>query len=201
SGTSAGQHGTIRQPNLGGNKALLWDSQGNGGAAARFRVYADSSSVWFTVNASWDGSAWSRDITSFGGAGYRLSAGDFEMFYQPSGTGTFTSFERRWRLPMSSTTNSAFEMSGTIQEQGRLGAGWSNTSVSSQSVATCGAVTFRNRFSATPSSITCTVNYYTVDNTPPTVVASNRDGFGYYGYRTLNAGQWAFWVGSYTATA
>lgn len=199
--TTPGQHKTIRQPNLGGSKALLWDSLGTGGASARFRVYADTTSIWFTMNASWTGSAWTRDSTSASAGGFRFSGADFETFYQPSGTGTFTTWSRRWRLPMASTTNSAFELSGPTQEEGRLGAAWSNTASSTQTVAAGGSSTFRSRFAATPSSITLSVNYFTVVNTAPQIVAASRDGFGYYGYRSLTAGQWAFWMGSYTATA
>jgi len=47
-----GQHRAIRQPNLGGTKALLWDSLGNGGTGAHLRVYADTDSIWFTLNAA-----------------------------------------------------------------------------------------------------------------------------------------------------
>jgi hypothetical protein len=68
-------------------------------------------------------------------------------------------------------------------------------------IAAGGSVTFRNRFPATPSSITLSTNYYTVDNGLPSVVAATRDGFGFYGYRTLNAGQWAYWMGTYNAIA
>ena len=46
---SPGQHKAIRQPNLGGTKALLWDSRGNGEIGARLRVYADSENIWFTL--------------------------------------------------------------------------------------------------------------------------------------------------------
>ena len=46
---NAGQHRAIRQPNLGGTKALLWDSLGNGGVGTRLRVYADTDSVWLTL--------------------------------------------------------------------------------------------------------------------------------------------------------
>lgn len=199
--TTPGQHKTIRQPNLGGSKALLWDSLGTGGASARFRVYADTTSIWFTMNASWTGSAWTRDSTGASAGGFRFSGADFETFYQPSGTGTFTTWARRWRLPMASTTNSAFELSGPTQEEGRLGAAWSNTANSTQTVAAGGSSTFRSRFAATPSSITLSVNYFTVINTTPQIVAATRDGFGYFGYRSLTAGQWAYWMGTYTASA
>ncbi len=63
--TDGGQHKTIQQPNFGGSKALLWDAQGTGGAGTRFRVYADTTSIWFTVNAVWNGSAWARDSTIY----------------------------------------------------------------------------------------------------------------------------------------
>jgi hypothetical protein len=201
SGASVGQHKTIRQPNFGGTKALLWDAIGTGGTTAHFRVYADSSSIWFTVNAVWDGGSWTKDNTFYSAAGYRFSNMDFEMFYQSTNAATFATFERRWRLPMAYATNSAFEMTGAMQEEGRIGLGWSNPGSGTIEVANAGACTFRNRFAATPSSITLSVNYHTAGSTVPSVVSANRDGFGYYGYRTLAAGSYGFWVGSYTATA
>ena len=195
-----GQHKTIRQPPMDGTKALLWDAQGLGTSGGRFRVYADGDSVWFTMNAEWTGSGWARDA-DIGAAGFRFSTYDFEFLCQGYGAGVFSSWERRWRLPMWSTVNSGFEMAGPVQEVGRIGAAWTNADAASRTIAAGGAVTFRNRFPATPSSVTFLVNYFTVENVAPTVVAATRDGFGFYGYRTLNAAQWAFWMGTYTATA
>jgi hypothetical protein len=51
-------------PSLGGTKALILDSNASGTAATRLRIYADTgSSVWFTLNASWDGAQWVRDAS------------------------------------------------------------------------------------------------------------------------------------------
>jgi ribosomal protein L30E len=52
---NAGQHRTIRIPSLGGTKALILDSNASGTASTRLRIYADTGSIWFTLNASWDG--------------------------------------------------------------------------------------------------------------------------------------------------
>jgi hypothetical protein len=152
--SNAGQHRTIHQPNLGGSKALLWDSLGNGGTGAHFRVYADSYSIWFTVNASWNGSAWTRDNTGWDSGGFRFSGWEFEIVYQSAASGTFMDFERRWLIQMSGGTNSAFVLTGAMEEQGRLGTAWSNTASTTQSVAAGGSCTFRSRFEASPSSIT-----------------------------------------------
>jgi hypothetical protein len=40
---------------------------------AGLRVYVDSDSVWFTLNASWNGGAWARDDTGFFCGGFRFS--------------------------------------------------------------------------------------------------------------------------------
>lgn len=58
---NAGQHHATRQPPLGGTKALILDSNASGAAATHLRIYADGSSVWFTLNTSWDGAQWVRD--------------------------------------------------------------------------------------------------------------------------------------------
>ena len=151
---NAGQHRAIRQPNLGGTKALLWDAIGIGGAAGRLRVYADTTSIWFTLNASWDGSQWVRDSTSCFSGGFRFSRSDIEFLHEDSFDPTFTTWTSTWTLPMSSTNNSAFELSGTVREVGRVGMEWSNADNATRTLAGGGAVTFRSRFSAAPSSIT-----------------------------------------------
>lgn len=199
--THQGQHRTIHQPNFGGAKALLWDALGTGGVGARFRVYADEESVWFTVNASYTGSAWTLDSPLHGAAGFRISGSAFEVYHQPLGSGAFSTFERQWRLPLGTAGGTGFELHGPLQQEGRLGAAWTNTAGSTQNVTAAGACTYRSRFAATPSSITLAVNHFTGPNTAPTLTSSTRDGFGFYGYRSLGAGQSCLWIGTYTATA
>jgi hypothetical protein len=199
---SPGQHRAIRQPNFGGTRALLWDSQGTGGIGARLRVYADSDNIWFTLNASWNGSAWARDNTGYYAGGFRFSRLDFEFLHEDTFAATFTTWTRRWLLPMSNTTNSAFELSGTVREVGRLGMEWTNSFNGTRTVAGGGGVTFRNRFPAAPSSITLSVNSASggFSGTPSTGYA-DRDGFGFYSYQSLAAAATAYWFGSYTAIA
>lgn len=200
--TSPGQHRAIRQPNLGGTKALLWDSLGNGGTGTHLRVYADTDSIWFTLNASWNGSAWARDNTGFYSGGFRFSRLEFEIFHDLSFTATFTTWSRTWRLPISSTTNSAFELTGSVQEIGRLGMEWSNSDTATRTIAGGGSVTFRNRFPATPSSITFSVlNANGGFSGSPSSYFPDRDGFGFYSYQTIGALGTAWWFGTYTAVA
>jgi hypothetical protein len=200
--SNAGQHRAIRQPNLGGTKALLWDSLGNGGTGTHLRVYADADSVWLTLNASWNGSAWARDNTGFYSGGFRFSRLEFEIFHDLSFTATFTTWSRTWRLPISSTTNSAFELTGTVQEIGRLGMEWSNSDTATRTIAGGGSVTFRNRFPATPSSITFSVlNANSGFSGSPSSYFADRDGFGFYSYQTIAALGTAWWFGTYTAVA
>jgi hypothetical protein len=200
--SNAGQHRAIRQPNLGGTKALLWDSLGNGGTGTRLRVYADTDSVWLTLNASWNGSAWARDNTGYYSGGFRFSRLEFEIFHELSFAATFTTWSRTWRLPISSTTNSAFELTGSVQEVGRLGMEWSNSDTATRTIAGGGSVTFRNRFPVTPSSITFSVlNANSGFSGSPTSYFADRDGFGFYSYQTIAALGTAWWFGTYTAVA
>ncbi|WP_342379418.1 hypothetical protein NVS55_08140 [Myxococcus stipitatus] len=197
-----GQHRTIRQPNLGGTKALLWDAQGNGGIGARLRVYADSDNIWFTLNASWNGSAWARDSTSYFAGGFRFSRLDFEFMHEDSFAATFTTWTRRWVLPMSSTVNSAFELTGSVQETGRLGLEWTNADTSLHTLALGGAVTFRNRFPAAPSSITLTPSSVGGGfSGNPSTFSVDRDGFGFFSFQSMAGLQNMYWFGRYTAVA
>lgn len=125
--SNGGQHKVIRQPDFGSGRVLLWDAVGVGSTASHFRVHVDNDSVWFTVNAFWNGSAWERDLAGNFTGGFRFSRTAFEMFHDNSFTATFLDWTRTWRLPMNSSVNSALEMTGTTQEVGRLGYETHNT--------------------------------------------------------------------------
>lgn len=199
---SAGLHRAIRQPNLGGTKSLLWDSAGIGGAPGHLRVYGDTSSIWFTLNASWDGTQWVRDSTSYFCGAFRFSRNDIQFLHENSFDPTFTSWTRTWTLPMSSTTNSAFETNGTIQEIGRIGMEGTNTYNATRSMALGGSVTFRSRFPATPSSVTFSLlNASSGYSGTPSPYFIDRDGFGYYDYQTVSGNTTIWWFGKYTAVA
>ena len=199
---NAGQHRTIRQPNLGGTKALLWDALGVGAVSGHLRVYADTASIWFTINASWDGSQWVRDSTSFFSGGFRFSRSEIEFLHDDSFAATFTAWTSTWTLPMSSTTNSAFELNGSIQEIGRVGLEYTNADTATRTLAGGGAATFRNRFPATPSSITLSpLSTSGSFSGNPSTFTVNRDGFGYFTFQSLSSLSTAFWFGNYTAVA
>jgi len=120
--TAVGQHKAILQPRLGTGRVLLLDALGVGGAAARLRLYADGDSVWFTLNAAWNGSAWARDTSGQASGGFRLSRNAAEFLHDSSAGLTFTAWTRTWRLPMNSTTShTSFEVAGSVREVGRLG--------------------------------------------------------------------------------
>ena len=199
---NAGQHRSIRQPPLGGTKALILDSSASGAAATHLRIYADGSSIWFTLNASWDGAQWVRDAGGTFCGAFRFARNEIEFLHEDSFAATFTAWTRTWRLPMSSTVNSAFELTGTVREVGRLGMEWTNSFNGTRTVAGGGGVTFRNRFPAAPSSITVSVNTASsgFSGTPSTGYA-DRDGFGFFSYQSLGAAATAYWFGSYTAIA
>jgi hypothetical protein len=198
---NAGQHRTIHIPPLGGTKALILDSNATGQVMTRLRIYADSEYVWFTINASWDGTQWVRDGTSFYSSALRWSRTDFAFLYDDSFAATFSTWTRSWRLPMGSTINSAFELTGTVRETGRIGMEITNSYNATRAVAGGGGVTFRNRFPAAPSSITVAMNTSGGFTGTPSVAYTDRDGFGFWSYQSLAAGASAYWFGSYTAIA
>jgi len=199
--TNAGQHRTIHQPNLGTGKVLLWEAIGVGIAGTHMRVYVDSDSVWFLLNTSWNGSAWARDSTSWFCGGFRFSRSDFALFHENSFAATFTDWTRTWTLPMGSTVNSAFEITGTVREVGRLGIETHNTYNATRNMAMGGANTFRSRFPATPSSITfAQTTAYNFTGTP-SLFDADRDGFGFYSYQNVAGNTTIYWFGTYTAVA
>ncbi len=199
---NAGQHRTIRIPPLGGTKALILDSNAAGTSATRLRIYADTDQVWFTFNASWDGAQWVRDASGTFCGGLRLARYFVEFIHEDSFAATFTTWTRTWRLPMGNTVNSAFEMTGTVREVGRLGLEFSNPYNATRTVAGGGGVTFRNRFPAAPSSITLSVNSSGGGfSGSPSVAYTDRDGFGFWSYQSIGAAGTTYWFGSYTAIA
>ncbi|MFZ5443272.1 MAG: hypothetical protein ACOZQL_24910 [Myxococcota bacterium] len=199
---NAGQHRAIRQPPLGGTKALILDSNASGAAATHLRIYADGSSVWFTLNASWDGAQWVRDSGGTFCGAFRFARNEIEFLHEDSFAATFTTWTRTWRLPMSSTVNSAFELTGTVREVGRVGMEWSNADSATRTLAGGGSVTFRNRFPATPSSITFSaLNTSSGFSGSPSSYFADRDGFGVFSYQTMAGTSTVWWFGTYTAIA
>jgi hypothetical protein len=200
--SNAGRHKAIHQPDLGSGRVLLWDAAGNGSNAAHLRVYADSTYIWFVLNAAWDGSAWVRDSTGSYAGGFRFSRSAFELIHEDTLAATFTAWTSRWRMPMSASTNSAFETVGTIQEVGRLGFQGSNTYSATRTITLGAAVTFRSRFPAAPSSITLSedTSGFSWSGTPM-VYEIDRDGFAYYSYQPLSANSTTWWYGRYTTVA
>jgi len=200
--SNAGQHHSIRQPPLGGTKALILDSNASGSAATHLRIYADGSSIWFTLNASWDGAQWVRDAGGTFCGAFRFARNEIEFLHEDSFAATFTTWTRTWRLPMSSTVNSAFELTGTVREVGRVGMEWSNADSATRSLASGGSVTFRNRFPATPSSITFSaLNTSSGFSGSPSTYFADRDGFGFFSYQTMAGSSTVWWFGTYTAIA
>ena len=199
---NAGQHRAIRQPPLGGTKALIRDSNASGAAATHLRIYADGSSVWFTLNASWDGAQWVRDSGGTFCGAFRFARNEIEFLHEDSFAATFTTWTRTWRLPMSSTVNSAFELTGTVREVGRVGMEWSNADSATRTLAGGGSVTFRNRFPATPSSITFSaLNTSSGFSGSPSSYFADREGFGVFSYQTMASLSTVWWFGTYTAIA
>jgi hypothetical protein len=199
--SNAGQHKVIHQPDFGSGRVLLWDAVGVGSTASHFRVHVDNDSVWFTVNAFWNGSAWERDLAGNFAGGFRFSRTAFEMFHDNSFTATFLDWTRTWRLPMNSPVNSALEMTGTTQEVGRLGYETHNTYNATRNMAVGGANNFRSRFPSTPSSITFSETSSFNAGGAPSVWDADRDGFGFFDYVNIAGNTTVYWFGTYTAVA
>ena len=115
---------------------------------------------------------------------------------------SFTTWDRTWTLPMSSTANSAFELSGSVQEVGRLGMEYSNADNATRTLAGGGATNFRNRFPASPSSITfSSLSQSSGFSGNPSTFTVDRDGFGYFSYQSIPGFGTVWWFGTYTAVA
>ncbi|WP_375743648.1 hypothetical protein NR800_37150 [Corallococcus interemptor] len=203
--TAAGQHKVIVQPVLGSGRVLLFDSRGAGSSACRLRLFADNASVWFTLNANWNGTAWARDDTALSAGGFRLSRNEAEFLHDNSMAATFSSWTRTWRLSMgTAANNSAFELTGSgLREEGRFGLEYCNSdTVAHDFLAGGGSVTFRSRFPTAPSSITFTP-YATGGGFAgnPTILVPDRDGFAFYSHQTIPALGATYWFGAYIAIA
>jgi hypothetical protein len=197
----AGDHKTIHQPTLGSGHVVLWSADPVGIPAMHFEVGADSSSVWFTLNARWSGSGWQRDISA-PSAGFRFSCTDFAFLYDASFAINFASWGSSWTLPMGSNLNSALQASGVISERGRISI-YGNNSASVAHSVQCGAsATFRSRFPAAPSSITL----FPIDTSvgfggTPQVSNVDLDGFNFSTVQLVAANGSCNWIGAYSALA
>ena len=199
--TNSGRHSTITQPVLGAGRVLLFHSQGSGSSYSQLRIFSDSSEVWLTVNANWNGAQWIKDTQGASG-GIRLERSNirFVHHYHASDL-SFTDWSTTYRFPMASTTNSAMEVSGDVQEIGRVGIRATNPLTTGATLSAGGTVTFRNRFPGTPSSISFTHLQSSNWSASPALIQPDRDGFSYYGYQYLNGNVTGWWYGLYTATA
>jgi hypothetical protein len=208
--SNPGQHQTIQQPALtaNGGKVLILDSGASAYAGTHLRIYADTassatSSIWFTLNISWNGTAWVPDSSTPFVGGFRVSQTEFALFNNDPTPNAITTFTRGWRLPMSGGAgNSVFEITGNIQEMGRLGMEFNNPGAAAQTFIVGHAITFRSRSPAvTPSSITLTQTITQNFTGNPTISLVDQDGFRYFTSQTLAAGLDAFWYGTYIALA
>ena len=199
--SNAGLHRTIQQADLGSGRVALFRSQGNGSGLAKLRVFSDSKAVWITVNADWNGTQWYKD-TYGDSSGIRLEVGDIAFLHHLDNSAReFDDWADEWCLPVSSTINSAMEVSGDIQETGHIGMREANPLSTGATLLSGGTVTFRNRFPDTPSSISFTRTEIVNWSTWPTVIRADQDGFNYYAYQYLEAYNNGWWYGKYTAIA
>lgn len=104
-------------------------------------------------------------------------------------------------LPMSSTVNSAFEMTGSTREVGRCGVETHNTYNATRNMALGGANTFRSRFPSTPSSITFSETSSANFSGSMSLWDADRDGFVFFSYQNVSSNTTIWWFGTYTAVA
>lgn len=194
---NAGQHRTIRQPPLGGAKALLWDSAASGASATRFRVYADSATVWFTINAQWATDAWSKDAPAARSTAFLLSTTGGQVLHAAPSAAPFSTWSQSWRLLMADSSG-FFEVAGNTTQLGRLGVVLQNSMASSQPVSTGGVVMFRHRMATAPSSVTLVPSDVVGFDGVPAIYAVDGDGFAYEATQVLPFGTVARWNGLYT---
>ncbi len=201
-----GEHRTIHQPALGASSAhvVLWDANPVGIPGSHLEVGADNLSIYFTLNAHWNGSAWQRYDTGYFSGGFRFSRMDFAILQDYTGAQTFTTWSSTWTLPAYNGTspNAAFQTTGVIHDIGRVTISETNTSTASHVLSISAAANFRVRFPATPSSITLSTDIQN-DVTPSAVVIfmASQDGFTATSSPTVPAGGNAWWIGTYNATA
>ncbi|HEU4407115.1 MAG TPA: hypothetical protein VFS43_17735 [Polyangiaceae bacterium] len=199
-GANAGLHRAIRQPVLGAGRVLLFESGVTGANETRLRAYGDDGSVWVTFNAAWNGAAWARDTASFYAGGFRFARHEFAFLHDDLLAPAFADFAKQWTLRMNAEVNSGFETSGAVREVGRLGLHTRNPTLAVANATAGGAVTFRSRFPATPSSITLAPKA-SFKLPTPSVFEADRDGFGVFAHASLTADAVAYWHGTYTAVA
>ena len=132
--------------------------------------------------------------------GFRFSRSSFEFLHEDTFAETFTTWNRTWLLPFRGSPNSTFVTTGAITEIGRLGMEGTNTYNAVRVTALGGAVTFRSRFPAAPSSITLAVSASSSNwSGTPSVYEIDRDGFAFFSYQSVAANAIVYWFGSYTA--
>jgi hypothetical protein len=195
-----GKHRTITQPVLGTGYVLLWDSLGNGNSGSHFRAYAFDEGITFTINAEKTATGWLQDTYARASSCLVLSWNRVEFHYYHEATADFTDWASSWWLPMNdNVSNSSFVASGINQEKGHLSIGAKCPSTDS-TVFLMGAVTYRNRFYHSPSSITLTLTSTYNFTGDPTITGADRDGFSVVSTQTVPAASNCWWRGSYTAT-
>jgi len=198
---NAGQHRAIHQPVFGSGRVLLWDAMGTGGQGARYRVYADDTSVWHVFGASWNGSAWVRDASGVAAAAWRFGRQQMQIFSDETSSSPFPAWEKVWTLPLLDGGNSSTLVLGGsgMRETGRVTLTALNTSGSARQITAVESVTFRHRFAQSPSSIELTAIASTNWVGTPAAIHINSDGFVASTTIPVSAGEQAIWHGRYVA--
>lgn len=198
---TAGWHRTIRQPIMSvTGRALLWESRGAGNNAV-FRMYSVFNGVQLTVNAEATNTGWRKDAPAFDSVSFQIDQTTLQVMFH-TGPQTFSTWLRFWRLVLTGSGSSGWEVFGQVTEAGRLGCEATNTATIGRTVTMGGTVNLRSRLLGPPSSITLSP----IETSPgfvgtPSIANIDRDGFTYQSSQFLAAGAHGRWVGRYVVSA
>jgi hypothetical protein len=201
--------GPIEQPPLPLPSTGMWlllDSNAQNWPGTHLRVYNDGLSIYFILNASWNGSNWVPDDVNTHVSGFSFNFFSFTFFNHDPTSTPFNSFQRTWMLHMYNTiglsnTGSGFMTTGNVHEIGRIGFWGQNTGSTTQNISTVSVITFRNSFpTASVSSITfsSTVDTFNTTSGPIAYVVDENGFAAYVQNSSLAAGGSFEWQGSYT---
>jgi hypothetical protein len=136
-------------------------------------VTLDSGTIWFTINASWNGTEWSKDVLGQMSSGYMFTVDGFNFFTQPGGTATWALYD--W------ATQTSLGPTGQITSPGQITAVFC---AEFQATATTGyyggCINFPKAFPYTPSSFTWTPTYTSGITGGPVVAVQLPFGVGWY---------------------
>lgn len=144
-----------------------WD-----GTKSRLITLPDGS-VWLTINASWNGTAFVKDVVGQMSSAYMFSIDGFAFLTQTAGIASWLSYD--W------ATQTSLGPNGQIRSPGQISAVFCSEFMSATASGYLGgAVSFGKAFPTTPSSISFTTTYINGVTGTPNVSVLTNTGLGWY---------------------